>query len=196
MNFKSFLLLLFIISSFTSCRDNETTTTDDNPIESETKFPPTPMEISRNDTVTAGNETRQPHQSSGSATQNQDLKSLTGKYIKQGRESETCECYCLDLTMDEVTELCLVENEMYINTRMEKNQDNTFNFYYIEPSRRNQNTQLPWQDFDRNEPIARLVHNSNDELEMDWLGFTINGDLAMDYAIFGKKSLEGTYKRK
>jgi zinc D-Ala-D-Ala carboxypeptidase len=33
-------------------------------------------------------------------------------------------------------------------------------------------------------------------MELDWLGFTINGDLAMDYAIFGKKTLEGQYKKK
>jgi hypothetical protein len=30
---------------------------------------------------------------------------------------------------------------------------------------------------------------------LDWKGFSIDGELAVDYAIFGKKTLEGTYKK-
>jgi len=30
---------------------------------------------------------------------------------------------------------------------------------------------------------------------LDWKGFYIDGELAVDYAIYGKKTLEGTYKK-
>ncbi|UJH91104.1 hypothetical protein LZ575_21045 [Antarcticibacterium sp. 1MA-6-2] len=79
---------------------------------------------------------------------------------------------------------------------MEKS-GNNINIYFIEPSARSsEGKDIPWKDFDKNSPIATIIPQNNGEIELDWLGFTVNGDLAMDYAIYGKKTLEGVYKKK
>ena len=124
--------------------------------------------------------------------------STAGTYIKIGEEGDrNCNCYCLDLNTAGNKELCLVPGEMYITTRFQKNNDNSFDVYLVDPSARNtQGKDMPWKDFDRSSPIAKIVSKTNGEMDFDWLGFKINGDLAMDYAIFGKKTLEGQYKKK
>ncbi|CAN5405892.1 hypothetical protein BH23BAC2_BH23BAC2_08730 [soil metagenome] len=122
---------------------------------------------------------------------------MAGQYIKTGQENDnSCNCYCIDLSATN-PELCLVNNELYISTRFQKKLNNSIDVFLVNPSTRNsQGKEIPWKDFDRNAPIATITPKSNGELEFDWLGFTINGDLAVDYAIYGKKTLEGTFKKK
>lgn len=123
---------------------------------------------------------------------------LSGKFIKIGQEADSnCGCYCLDLNDSANPELCLVPDEMYITTRLERKNDNSINVFLVGPSAKNtKGKDIPWEKFDKNVPIATISPSSNGEIDMDWLGFMINGDLAMDYAIYGKKTLEGNYKRK
>lgn len=118
------------------------------------------------------------------------------RYIRTDQQEDTeCSCYCLELNFTGTTELCLVEDEMYINSRFKKNGDE-IKIFFSGPSGRNRNEELPWDDFDENEPVAILTSGSNGNLELDWKGFTIDGELAVDYAIYGKKTLEGTYSKK
>ncbi|QED36276.1 hypothetical protein FK178_00360 [Antarcticibacterium arcticum] len=137
---------------------------------------------------------------SGNNTSNPDrsVSNTTGKYIKTGEESDTnCHCYCVDLNTSGTQELCLVPGEMYISARLQKNSDNSIDVFLVEPSARNtQGKDMPWKDFDRNSAIAKITPQSKGSIDLDWLGFKINGDLAMDYALFGKKTLEGEYKLK
>lgn len=132
------------------------------------------------------------------ATSNQKTANLTGTYIKLGEESDRdCNCYCLSLNLNSISELCLVPNQMYIETRMERSNANAVNIFLVGPSAKNTTAEnIPWEKFDKNVPIASLTSNANGEVKMNWLGFTSNGDLAMDYAIYGKKTLEGIYKKK
>ncbi len=86
---------------------------------------------------------------------------------------------------------------MYIEVKFEKNQDGSTNVYYVNPSNKNiEGKDIPWDKFDRNTPIATIENLSANEIKLDWLGFSINGDLAVDYAIYGKKTMEGNYKIK
>lgn len=127
-----------------------------------------------------------------------ETANLSGKYIKLGEESDVdCTCYCLDINLNSTSELCLIPDEMYIETRMQRSNDNTVNIFLVVPSDKNTTGEnIPWEQFDKNVPIASVTTISNGELQMNWLGFTSNGDLAMDYAIYGKKTLEGIYKKK
>lgn len=192
MSFRSILPAVFCFFIIVSCKDSRDTTPESSP-EIEDQFPPTPMEISRRDslndptTTPAGRLNRTP------AIDN--TESLEGRYMKVGRENElNCDCYCLEINFNSLSQLCLVKDEMYINTRMERGSGNTIEVYYEEPSVRNtDDLEIPWQQFDRSIPIARITALENNVLELDWLGFSINGDLANDYAIYGKDSLEGTY---
>ncbi|OEY73118.1 hypothetical protein [Salegentibacter salarius] len=115
-------------------------------------------------------------------------------YIKIDESDANCNCYCLELDMNKSTELCLSENEIYINARYAQAGDDV-NMYYASPSNKNTNEDLPWKEFDTNTPIAVLSAGKNGNMVLDWKGFSIDGELAVDYAIYGKKTLEGTYKK-
>ena len=118
------------------------------------------------------------------------------KYLKTDQQQDTqCNCYCLDLNLSGMTELCLVEDEIYINSRFVKS-GNEVQVFYAGPSERNTNEDLPWDQFDENEPLAVITPGPNGHLELDWKGLAINGELAVDYAIYGKKTLEGTYSKR
>lgn len=119
-----------------------------------------------------------------------------GTYVKDGEKDANCECYCVDLTFTGTTELCLKEGTIFITARMSRGENGAVNIFLVEPAARNsEGRDIPWEEFDRNVPIA-TISTKNGKMDLDWLGFTINGDLAMDYAIYGKKTLEGTYKKK
>jgi hypothetical protein len=115
-------------------------------------------------------------------------------FLKIDKSDANCSCYCIELDMSNNTELCLLEDEMYIKARYSKS-GNDVNMYYLSPSNKNTNKDLPWEDFDTNTPIAVLSPGENGNMELDWKGFSIDGELAVDYAIYGKKTLEGTYKK-
>lgn len=125
-------------------------------------------------------------------------KTLSGMYVKTGEKTDAnCGCYCIELNFDSTSQMCLVPNEMYINTRLQRNSNNTIDVYLVGPSDKNkEGNDVPWDKFDKNTPIAQINPSSNGEFELDWLGFKTNGDLAIDYAIYGKKTLEGNYKKK
>lgn len=123
---------------------------------------------------------------------------LTGNFIKVGEENDTsCSCYCLEVVYNTPSEMCLTPDKMYITVNYKKGSGNIINVHLTDPSPKNtEGTDIPWKDFDRTVPIATLSPRSNGEMDLDWLGFTINGDLAMDYALYGKKTLEGQYRQK
>jgi len=122
----------------------------------------------------------------------------TGNFIKVGEELDnSCACYCINVNYSSNSELCLTPSKMYINIRMAKAGNQVSNVFLVNPSAKNsEGKDIPWDKFDKNTPIATLTSKPNGEVEMDWLGFSINGDLAIDYAILSKKTLEGTYKKK
>ncbi len=135
-----------------------------------------------------------------SNSKNNSTATLAGNYIKAGLENDAnCTCYCLDVQFNSTSQLCLTPDKMYINVRFEKVNEKLGNVYLIAPSDRNtEGDAIPWSKFSRNIPVATITSTSqnNGEIDFDWLGFTINGDIAKDYALFGKKTLEGKYIKK
>ncbi len=119
----------------------------------------------------------------------------SGHYRRVDAEDEDCSCSCFELHMDQNSELCLKKDEIYIQARFSKDADGKLNVFYVKPSEKNTNDKLPWDKFDTNKPIAVLTP-SGKGLELDWKGFSIGGELAVDYALYGKKTLEGTYINK
>ena len=139
-----------------------------------------------------------PKEESDSENTSSPTKSIAGNYIKVGQESDSnCSCYCLDVQFNTNSELCLTPDKMYINVKFEKVDENLVNVYLLNPSDINaEGDEIPWSKFDRNSPVATLTSQNNGDIDFDWLGFKINGDLAQDYALYGKKTLEGTFKKK
>lgn len=209
MSIRAFYTIVFCFLFLLSCRDNDSRDHQNDLNTEENEFSPVDRNIPREGIDDAEMEEnagtvreRTPNTKSNEPaernTENQTTRAaLTGQYIKTGEESDSnCNCYCLDLSSN-TAELCLVNGKMYVNTRLQKNPNNTIDVFLVEPSGRNTDGKdIPWNDFDRNSAIATIKPTSNGEMEFDWLGFKINGDLAIDYALFGKKTLEGTYKKK
>ncbi|MDT0648731.1 hypothetical protein [Autumnicola edwardsiae] len=125
------------------------------------------------------------------------LGNLEGNlYIKTDQQQDNaCSCYCLEFNFSENKELCLSEDKIYINSRFVKSGDE-IKVFYVGPSEKNTNEDLPWEQFDKDVPLAVITAGSNGNLDLDWKGFTINGELAIDYAMYGKKTLEGTYTQR
>lgn len=118
-------------------------------------------------------------------------KNIAGKYRKKDEKETNCNCSCIELNEEKTTELCLKKDEIYIEAHLEKEQ-NQYSVYYVSPSVNNKNKKLPWDMFSKTEPIATITPINNG-LKLDWLGFKINGKIATDYAIYGKKTLEGNF---
>ncbi|RKS43406.1 hypothetical protein BC962_2962 [Gillisia mitskevichiae] len=203
------IILLVITALFASCKDSNNESVSEEKINSETSTErnenvidysnsegiPNDSDIlnSKNNTPASNKTTKDEKSSTGNL--NSDL---TGNYIKIGEEIDnSCTCYCVNITYTANSEMCLTPSKVYINTRMVKSTNGTINIFLVNPSSKNTDGKnIPWSKFDKNTPIAKIISKENGEIELDWLGFTINGDLALDYAILGKKTLEGNYKKK
>ncbi|MDN3596539.1 hypothetical protein [Zunongwangia endophytica] len=118
---------------------------------------------------------------------------ISGRYSKEGKMDEACSCYCVEVSLTGNSEFCLQPDQIYINVRFEK-MGNEYHAFYVSPSSKNKNKDLPWADFSKEDPIAKL-NPTNNGLKLDWIGFKIDGKIASDYAIFGKKTLEGDFKK-
>lgn len=135
-----------------------------------------------------------PGSTSDTETNENGVGDISGRYIRTDHpEDVNCSCYCVTVTMGGTSELCLSDKELYINARYSANQ-NQINIYYAGKAPKNSNNDLPWDKFDTETPIA-VLNSTPDGLKLDWKGFTIDGELAVDYALYGKKTLEGTYKK-
>jgi hypothetical protein len=192
MKFKLILIAIGCFFILSSCKNEES---GDNNSETGSK-----LEKSQSESLTeSGNIKEGTNTKSTSKTDAEDSeRAIEGQYIKIGEEADlNCGCYCLDLNFTSNSELCLSPDKIYINVKFEKTNNNLINIYLTDPSDINsEGDNIPWAKFDRNIPIATIAPQSNGELDLNWLGFSINGDLAMDYAILGKKTLEGKFKKK
>lgn len=123
---------------------------------------------------------------------------LAGRYhkIEDDVSATDCNCNCIEINFDAPTEWCIDKDKLYITAQTKKTGDQTAAVYFvaanreIEPERK-----IPWADFDTDTPVANLTFTPDGGVELDWLGFAVDGEVATDYALYGKKTLEGTYKK-
>ena len=121
--------------------------------------------------------------------------SISGTYLNTEHQEDTsCKCYCIEVTTAGSSELCL-KDRMYINARFKQNGSN-IEIYYTGKSSGTDEKDIPWDKFETGTPIAVLSPEPNGILKLNWKGFSIDGEIAIDYALLGKKTLEGTYKKK
>ena len=195
---RTSIILLGILLSFSACKDasndksgnietsqeeyvqpkeDNSNSSQDRPVDQITDVPDS------EDTISPGN------------NNSSSPQGISGIYLKNDHpEDGNCSCYCIDVKMNGTSELCLVENDLYINGRFTKS-GKQINVYFSGKSPKTENTEIPWDTFEKNTPIAVLTPSGNG-FELDWKGFTVDGEIAVDYAIYGKKTLEGTYNKK
>lgn len=195
---RTLLILFCVIFFFASCKDNKEKEPDE--INSDQ-----PEYVESNDydsedydqdgTVDQNNETPDTSSAKDSAEGDGSGRTISGTYIKNDHlEDGNCNCYCVDIKMSGTSELCLSEGKLYINGRFERS-GNHINIYYTGKAARTSDTEIPWDKFEKNVPIA-VLNPTAKGFDLDWKGFSINGEIAVDYALYGKKTLEGTYKKK
>lgn len=203
MKAKALIFCLLLILSACKGKSEKENTSEDYPSSKDTtsksaeNMPTSQQNENSTQNVVENDINDEETENAQSPTSNENSNSyiLSGNFIKTDHlEDAGCNCYCVEIGTNKGSELCLVENEMYINTRFSKS-GNRINIFYTGKSAKNTNNELPWDEFDKNQAIAVITPQSNGNFKLDWKGFSINGDLAVDYALFGKKTLEGTYKK-
>lgn len=122
----------------------------------------------------------------------------SGRYFKvqQTDEPEAGRCEYVDIDLNGTSDLCIVHDKIYVTARYEKTGNNSADVYFVAPKKdEDPDNEFPWEDFDTDVPIAELQFEPGGTATLDWKGFSIGGEVATDYAIYGKKTLEGTYKK-
>lgn len=181
----SFLLIFLLLLACKQEKKEKTRAKENNQIEN-----PTPGKME--DTSSANDRLKDKKE----LPKKSSITDYEGRFIKTGESITSCDCNCFDLSFSSPTQLCINKEDMYILSRIEKTGPQEAAIFLIDPVKEEEmEKNLPWSEFERDLPIATLKINQDASLELDWIGFSKDGKLAVDYAIFGKKTLEGTYKR-
>ena len=198
MKFKLILITIGCFFILSSCKNQDSDKNQDSSDKNSESVTDIEKSASESLTESGNNKDHSRTESTSKTNSKESTGTIEGLYIRIGKEADrNCECYCLDLNFTSNSELCLSPDNIYINVKFERINNNLINVFLIGPSDINsEEDKIPWDKFDRNIRIATITTLPNGELDLDWLGFSINGDLAMDYAILGKKTLEGKFKRK
>ncbi|GHA46389.1 hypothetical protein GCM10007103_29370 [Salinimicrobium marinum] len=191
---KKAVFLAFSFLFLVSCNDDKKSTSPGEPVMDtedsiERDFTMDDIDEDR-DNVETGNETVNTIQTPAD-------HEFTGNYRKvNGEESGPCDCDCLEVNLTSPSQLCISPDKMYISAKFVKTSGTTADVFLVEPGNvENAENELPWEEFDTETPIATIDLQPNGSMVLDWKGFHIDGELATDYAIYGKKTLEGTYKK-
>lgn len=122
----------------------------------------------------------------------------SGEFIKTNalRNDAACNCNCLDIDFNAARTLCLDKKsgiDIQVNYKLK---GKIIEVIYLNgKGNLDDKNPIPWSDFDKNSVVAEISTTGN-QMQLDWKGFTIDNKLATNYAILGKKNLEGNYKRK
>ena len=189
---KNLLFIILIVMS--SCKDGK-----DNKFDTSEKIDPDTINV---DSVQHGNLTEE---KDAMHTETESMRTAAdpitvnyGRYRKmiKDKAADDCNCNCIEIDYDRATEWCIVKDKVYISARTQKTGDNTADVYFVASSREmSPDRAFPWDEFDKNSPLATLTFQPDGSAKLDWLGFSKNGEVITDYALYGKKTLEGIYKK-
>ena len=187
---KNYIFILLLIFSV-SCQDNKDDKQADQVKLMEKELPPGDIQEERAAVQT-------PDQAEESDEEANPIVATNGRYrkVESGEATSDCNCRCVDIVYDKPTEWCIVKDEVYITARSKKTGENSAELYFVNASRDDSPDRgIPWDEFDTGTPIASIDFQPDGTAEVDWIGFSVNGEVATDYAIYGKKTIEGTYKK-
>ncbi|APG61270.1 hypothetical protein [Christiangramia salexigens] len=188
---RIFSIFICLLLSLTACNNSskEKASTEDKVTSTQNEKAET------SPTVESNGETERKKNSASKVGKETSAIIKVGTYINtEHTEDLNCNCYCLDLNPGETTSLCLVKDKMYINAKVTRS-GNNINLYFSEVTSNTTDTKLPWDKFNKEQPIA-IISSSPEGYKLDWKGFSIDDEIAVEYALYGKKTLEGTYKKK
>jgi hypothetical protein len=178
------IITIFSILLLVSCKSNtEQEETDTNVIPNESTSISSESETGAQGTMSS---------SESSENTNENSQPNEGTYINLENKDAETGCNTLTLDFNTATPLCIDKEGITINVHYKKESGIT-NMYFDSLASNTSDKKVPFNTFDTTTPIAVLSQTSNNILTLDWKGFSVNGDLAVDYAILGKKNLEGKF---
>ena len=121
--------------------------------------------------------------------------SSEGTYVNIDNVDAAAGCNTINLNFNTATPLCIDKDGIIISVSYSRS-GNIVIITFNGVIENQKDDTIPFEDFDTNTTLAEITLKPNGFLKLDWKGFTINNDLATDYAILGKKNLEGTFKKK
>ena len=192
---KKLLTILLCLPLCFACQDERKSNTSEEENSSSTETAEVQRDSAQNTTSN----------SSDSTTENSTIKKITAKDFSgefqrsdDGKESTSCDCNCLSIQMNQASKLCLDQEEnIHIQVKFKQTDASNLVMYYVSGQGKMEGQKdIPWSYFDTDQALATLHFTTPNSFELDWKGFIQNGEIAMDYAVLGKKNLEGNYKRK
>ncbi|MUP41549.1 hypothetical protein [Christiangramia aestuarii] len=193
---KPFILIL-LIAALVSCQDSKKEQSE-TPINNTEKIQPKDElgSSAQDQPIGENSDLKYSDEDTADDTSENRASVISGLYQNKSHTDDVnCDCYCVNIKTNGTSELCLKEDELYIMARFQR-QANNINVFYSGKSPGTTNKDIPWDKFETGTPIAVLSPESDGSLKLDWKGFSIDGKIAVDYALYGKKTLEGTYKKK
>ncbi|MBJ6752713.1 hypothetical protein [Geomonas anaerohicana] len=124
---------------------------------------------------------------------------ITGKWVKVGADAEDCACGdCIDIRLEGKLEpFCVESNQIYLNVRyqFDKRQGKVYVFFDSVLEVGTGGAALPWDKYDKQEPLAELdVSNvRRGRMLMKWFGFK-RKDNPQERYVFGS-DYSGIYRR-
>ncbi|WP_121667621.1 hypothetical protein [Mesonia aquimarina] len=187
---RLFPLILLTFFLFTNCKEDN----------SEKKTEQFSNEISEDESEnpSSTNQHNSPHKKS-SDSKTKPVKAISGMFQRVNEDSTpgSCNCDCLSIDFSNPQSLCIdKESGLEIQVNYKKMDNGKVAMYLVEG---NGDTEvlkkIPWEKFDKNKPLAKIDFTDTNRFTLDWVGFMLNGEVAVDYAILGKKNLEGDFQK-
>lgn len=202
---KRYFIIFFILPLFTACNDGKKEARENNELQLEKNDNPadtsrlrTGGELVEESATEKDGVATEAVEEDAEIAETPGSNGLEGTYTKVDANGSAagCACYCVEVSFSTPTELCVSPEHIRISARFSRQGDQKANVFYEDVLESNDlENEIPWDSFDKTVPIATVSLQSDGSMKLDWLGFSVDGELAVDYAIYGKKTLEGTYKK-
>ncbi|QXE90185.1 hypothetical protein [Geomonas subterranea] len=125
---------------------------------------------------------------------------ITGKWVKVGANPEECACGdCIDIPLEgKLVPFCVESNQIYLNVRYEldERQGKVYILFDSVLEVGTGGAALPWDKYDKQEPLAELDVNNvrSGRMSVRWFGFR-RKDKHQEQYVFGS-DYSGIYRRR
>ncbi|PZD76776.1 hypothetical protein [Mesonia sp. K7] len=191
---KKILLLLLCTLVLVACKSDKTTnelnvddTNSNYEIDMESSDDDGNSIFNTEDNSEDTSDTNEMETDENTSEENIPILGFEGMFQKADDAYSDCECNCLMIQLNTTERVCLdKENNLYITVTYKKTEEHKAAMYFVKAvGNMDALKPIPWDKFDTGKPIA-TVHSLGKQLKVDWIGFTLNGEIAKDYDDLGK----------
>ena len=138
-------------------------------------------------------------QSKSTDSKTKPIKAISEMFQRVNEDgiSGSCNCDCLTIDFSSPQSLCIDKGSgLKIQVNYKKLNNGKVAMYLFEGKGGTKVLKkIPWEKFDKTKPLAKINFTDKNHFTLDWIGFTLDDEVAVDYAILGKKNLEGDFQK-